>query len=80
MDTSISSYGYIVMTENTNFFNKDKLSQMKNGSILINTSRAALVSEDALYEEIDKGRLEAAFDVFWEDRFFFILNCSNTHL
>jgi len=52
--------------ENTNFFNKDKLSQMKNGSILINTSRAALVSEDALYEEIEKGRLEAAFDVFWE--------------
>jgi len=52
--------------ENKNFFDEDKLSKMKKGSVLINTARAGLVSEDSLYNEIKKGNMKAAFDVFWD--------------
>jgi len=51
--------------ENTNFFDREKLSWMKDKAVLINTSRGAIVLETALYEEIKNGRLLAAFDVFW---------------
>ena len=51
---------------NRNYFDKEKLSRMRYGSILINTARGAIVSENALFEEINNGRLKAAFDVFWE--------------
>ena len=40
---------------------------MKDNTAIINTSRGSLVDEDALYDEISKGRLRAAFDVFWEE-------------
>lgn len=40
------------------------LSSLKNGSVLINTSRAEVVDEDALVEELKKGRLKAGLDVF----------------
>lgn len=53
--------------DNINFFGKDRLRLMKDGSVLINTSRGQIVSEDDLYEEIKKGRIKAAFDVFWEE-------------
>ena len=53
--------------ENKNFFDKEKLSWMKDNSVLINTSRGPIVSEDDLYNEIKADRLEAAFDVYWEE-------------
>jgi len=49
--------------ENDSFIDKEKLSWMKNDSILINTSRGKIVSEKALYHEINLGRLFATFDV-----------------
>ena len=49
------------------FINKQKLSIMKDNAIIINTARGTLVDEDALFDEINKGRLSAAFDVFWEE-------------
>tara|TARA_B100000212_G_scaffold339494_1_gene318070 strand:- start:8700 stop:9512 length:813 start_codon:yes stop_codon:yes gene_type:complete len=52
--------------DNVNFFDKKMLSMMKDDSVLINTSRAAIVSETALYNEIKSGRIRSAFDVFWE--------------
>lgn len=54
-------------TSNTSFLNKQKLSIMKDNAIIINTGRGELVDENALYDEINKGRLRAAFDVFWEE-------------
>jgi len=53
--------------ENKNFIGEKELSWFKDGAILINTARGKLVDEDALYNEIRKGRLKAAFDVYWEE-------------
>lgn len=49
------------------FIDSEKLAWMKSGSSLVNTARGAIVDEDALFQEIDSGRLRAAFDVFWNE-------------
>lgn len=43
---------------------KEILSALKDGAWFINTSRDAIVDEDALYEEVKSGRLKAGIDVF----------------
>lgn len=48
------------------FFNEEKLSWMKPRSVLVNTSRGAIVEENALFKQINEGRIKAAFDVFWK--------------
>ena len=53
--------------DNTRLFDKKRLSLMKDGSVIINTARGAIIDEDALYLEIKSQRLRAAFDVFWEE-------------
>ena len=53
--------------ENISFINDERLSWMKDGSVLVNTSRGAIVDEDALFIEINKNRLRAAFDVYWQE-------------
>ena len=52
---------------NISFMNKEKLSWMKDNSILINTSRGKLVNENDLYNELSEERIYAAFDVFWNE-------------
>lgn len=49
------------------FFDKEKLSLLKNNCLLVNTSRGPLVDEDALYNELFSKRIKAAFDVFWNE-------------
>jgi D-3-phosphoglycerate dehydrogenase / 2-oxoglutarate reductase len=52
---------HIHLTEqNRKLLNRDRLHSMKPGSILINTSRGAIVDEEALLEALDKGPLAAA--------------------
>ncbi len=47
------------------FFNSERLSQLKQGAVLINTSRGSLIDERALYEAFSLGKLKgAAIDVF----------------
>jgi phosphoglycerate dehydrogenase-like enzyme len=54
-------------SDNLAFFDKEKLSWMKDNSVLINSARGAIVDEDALYNEISNDRIRAAFDVYWEE-------------
>jgi len=52
---------------NVSFFDKQKLSWIKDGGVLINTARGAIVDENALYKDIKSGRIKAAFDVYWQE-------------
>jgi phosphoglycerate dehydrogenase-like enzyme len=52
---------------NISFIDAEKLSWMKNDSVLINTARGAIVDEAALYAELKNDRLKAAFDVYWQE-------------
>lgn len=53
--------------ENRGFFGTEKLGLMKDGAALVNTARGPIVDEDALFDELQGGRLRAAFDVFWQE-------------
>ncbi len=53
--------------DNISFIDAEKLSWLKNGAALVNTARGAIVDEDALYTELQSGRLIAAFDVYWTE-------------
>lgn len=53
--------------ENKSLFNKEKLSLMKDGAILVNTARGPIVDEDDLYTELKSKRIKAAFDVYWKE-------------
>ncbi len=51
--------------ETTNMMNKETLSKMKKGAMLINCARGGIVNEDDLYEILKSGHLAgAALDVF----------------
>lgn len=52
------------LNENTlNLIDKDELSFMKDGAVLINVGRGGIVNEEALANEIKSGRLFAGLDV-----------------
>jgi phosphoglycerate dehydrogenase-like enzyme len=53
--------------ENSGFLGSEYLSLIKDGGILVNTGRGALVSEKALYNELLNKRLFVAFDVYWQE-------------
>lgn len=40
------------------------LSMIKDGTLLVNTSRGSVIDEQALVEELEKGRFKAALDVY----------------
>ena len=46
-----------------NMINKDNLALMKDGSVLINTSRGSVINETELIAELEKGRIFACIDV-----------------
>ena len=53
--------------DNNHFMDSEKLSWMKDNAVLVNTARGDIVDEEALYTEIESGRLRAAFDVYWQE-------------
>lgn len=53
-----------LLSKTKNFFNKEKLSLLKKGALLVNTARGPIVDEEALFSELKEGRINAAIDVF----------------
>jgi D-3-phosphoglycerate dehydrogenase len=59
---------HIPLTDSTaSFFDEEKLSWVKNDTLLINTARGALFNEEALFLKLQKSNCRAFFDVFWEE-------------
>jgi phosphoglycerate dehydrogenase-like enzyme len=60
---------HVPVTEETRgMIGWDEISRMKPGAYLINTARADVVVEDALYQALKQERIAgAALDVFWEE-------------
>jgi D-3-phosphoglycerate dehydrogenase len=57
-----------VTPETQNLVSREKLALMKPGAYFVNTARAALADEDALYEMVAAGRLAGvALDVLAEE-------------
>lgn len=46
---------------------KDVLEKLKDGAFVINTSRAGVIDEDALFDELSTGRLKAGLDVIGDE-------------
>lgn len=73
LDTLLKSSDFVTLhvplTDHTrHMINKDKLALMKNTAYIINTSRGAVIDEDALYEALKNNKIAgAALDVFEEE-------------
>ena len=52
--------------ETEGMMNKEVFALMKDGALFINTARGALVDHNALYAELETGRLKACLDVYLE--------------
>ena len=72
-DTLLASSDYLsihcpVTDETTGLFNKDTFAKIKQGSVLINTARGALVVEADLLDALQSGRLlGAGTDVYEQE-------------
>jgi D-3-phosphoglycerate dehydrogenase len=59
---------HLAMTPDTKgIISKEVLSSLKDGAFFINTARAGVVDEDALFEELKSGRIKAGLDVFSDE-------------
>lgn len=59
---------HLAMTPDTKkIISKRVLSNLKEGAHFINTARAGVVDENALFDELSSGRIKAALDVFSEE-------------
>lgn len=65
--SDILSVHLAMKPETKNIISKEVLSSLKEGAYFINTARAGVVDEDALYEELKSGRIKAGLDVFSDE-------------
>jgi phosphoglycerate dehydrogenase-like enzyme len=54
------------LPETQHLMNAPRLAQLKDGAVLINTARGALIDHDALLAELQTGRISAGLDVYLE--------------
>jgi phosphoglycerate dehydrogenase-like enzyme len=58
------------LTETTlHMVDKELLSRMKDGAVLVNTSRGKIIDQTALLHELETGRIFAALDVYEQEPF-----------
>ena len=53
--------------ETYRIINRDMLSRLKDGGLIVNTARGSIIDEDVLAEELASGRISAILDVFDEE-------------
>ncbi len=59
---------HLAQNEHTKgIISKEVLASLKDGAMVINTSRAGVIDEEALFEELKAGRLRAGLDVFSDE-------------
>lgn len=63
----ILSVHLAINKETKGIISKEILAKLKDGAFFINTSRAGIVDEDALFEELKSGRIKAGLDVISEE-------------
>jgi D-3-phosphoglycerate dehydrogenase / 2-oxoglutarate reductase len=67
-ESDVLSMHLLLTDETRNFLSAERLGRVRQGAILINTARGALVDEDAMIAALQSGRLRhAALDVFTEE-------------
>ena len=72
LDNCLKNADIVVLTlpltnETKNLMNRSRFNVMKNGSVLVNIARGAVVDEQALLNALDKNLLGAVLDVFEEE-------------
>lgn len=70
------------LTPETNkIINKESISKMKNGVVILNTSRGKLIDTEALIEEMMQGKIGGVgLDVYEDEEDFFMYDMSNSYL
>lgn len=64
----VLSLHYVLSERSRGIVGREELGWLKRGALLVNTARAGLVDEEALWECLREGRIRgAALDVFWEE-------------
>lgn len=68
------------LTEDSkHLINRDTIAEMKDGVVLLNTSRGMLIESEALLDALRSGKIAAAgLDVYEEETAFFFEDCSDT--
>ncbi|MDZ7717805.1 MAG: NAD(P)-dependent oxidoreductase [Balneolaceae bacterium] len=63
----ILSVHLAINEETKGIISKEILAELKDGAYFINTSRAGIVDEDALFDELESGRIKAGLDVISDE-------------
>jgi phosphoglycerate dehydrogenase-like enzyme len=68
LDSYLPSLDVVILilplnAESKHLFNKERLSKMKDGALLVNVARGPIVDTEALIAELNTGRINAALDV-----------------
>ena len=67
--------------ENTNMINKESIKKMKQGVLLINTSRGKLINTSELIKELETGKISGlGLDVYEDEEEFFLNDMSNSYI
>lgn len=66
-ECDILSVHLAINDQTKGIISKEILSKLKDGAYFINTSRAEIVDEDALFDELKSGRIKAGLDVISDE-------------